>query len=69
MSLFKDFSTFREQKISFRADCFNVLNHPTFANPSTTNLSPTAGLITGDLTLQANTPDARIIQLSAKYVF
>jgi hypothetical protein len=25
--------------------------------------------ITGDLNLQANTPDARIIQLSAKYIF
>jgi hypothetical protein len=68
-SVFKNFTTFREQYISFRADCFNVFNHPTFANPSTTNLSNTAGLITGDLTLQANTPDARIFQLSAKYVF
>lgn len=69
LSLFKDFTTFREQKISFRADSFNVLNHPTFSNPSTANLSPTAGLITTNLTLQANTPDARIFQLSAKYIF
>jgi hypothetical protein len=69
MSLFKDFKTFREQKISFRADCFNLLNHPTFANPSNTSLSNTAGTISGDLTLQANTPDARILQLSAKYIF
>jgi hypothetical protein len=68
-SVFKNFTTFREQYISFRADCFNVMNHPTFANPSTTNLSNTGGLITSDLTLQANTPDARIFQLSAKYVF
>jgi hypothetical protein len=69
MSLFKDFSTFREQKISFRADCFNLLNHPTFANPSNTSLTNAAGTISGDLTLQALTPDARILQLSAKYIF
>jgi hypothetical protein len=68
-SLFKNFKAFREQSISFRADCFNVLNHPTWANPSTANLSNTAGTISSDLTLQANTPDARIIQLSAKYIF
>ena len=69
MSMSKNFATFRTQYISFRADCFNILNHPTFANPATTNLSNTAGTITSDLTLQANTPDARIFQLSAKYIF
>lgn len=69
LSLFKNFTTIREQYISFRADCFNVLNHPTFANPSTTNLTNAAGTISSDLNLQANTPDARILQLSAKYIF
>ena len=69
MSLFKNFTIYHEQYISFRADCFNILNHPTFANPSTTNLTNSAGVITSNLSLQANTPDARIIQLSAKYVF
>ena len=34
MSLFKNFTTFREQFLQFRADAFNLLNHPTWANPS-----------------------------------
>ncbi|MGB7266980.1 MAG: hypothetical protein WBC92_15805, partial [Terracidiphilus sp.] len=69
MGLSKQFTTFHEQSLQFRADAFNLFNHPTWANPSNTGLSATAGLITSPLGLQANVPDARFFQLSAKYVF
>jgi hypothetical protein len=69
MGLGKQFSTWHEQYVQFRADAFNLFNHPTWANPSNTGLSATAGLITAPLTLQSNVPDARFFQLSAKYVF
>ncbi len=69
MSLFKNFRTWREQYLQFRADGFNVLNHPTLGNPSTTNNSANAGNITGPKTFQNNTPDARFFQLSLKYAF
>ena len=69
MSLFKNFTTFREEYLQFRVDGFNLLNHPTWGNPSTSNTSATGGLITGTKSFQSNTPDARFLQLSAKYVF
>ena len=69
MGLGKEFITFREQYLQIRADVFNLFNHPTWANPSNTGLSATAGLITSPLGLQSNVPDARFFQLSAKYVF
>jgi hypothetical protein len=69
MSVFKNFTTWREQYLQFRADGFNVLNHPTFANPSTNNLNANGGAITSPKTFQNNTPDARFFQLSLKYAF
>jgi hypothetical protein len=69
MSLFKNFATFREQYFSFRVDAFNLLNHPTLGNPSTSDDSSNGGQITGTKFFQNNTPDARFLQISAKYVF
>jgi hypothetical protein len=70
-SLFKNFPTFREQYLQFRADAFNVFNHPTLNNPSSDNANNGSGggQITGPKNLQANAPDARFLQLSLKYVF
>jgi hypothetical protein len=66
----KQFTTFREQYLQFRAEAFNLFNHPSLANPSNTGLATTtAGQITGPVSLQSNVPDARFFQLSAKYVF
>jgi hypothetical protein len=69
MSLFKSFPVWREQYLQFRADAFNVLNHPTLANPSNTSNNPNGGQITGPKFFQNNTPDARFFQLSLKYAF
>jgi hypothetical protein len=69
MSLLKNFPIWREQYLQFRADAFNVLNHPTLGNPSNTNTNPGAGNITGPKFFQNNTPDARFFQLSLKYAF
>ncbi len=69
MSIFKNFTTWREQYLQFRADGFNVLNHPTLANPTNTTANTQAGLITKPQTFQSNTPDARFFQLSLKYAF
>ncbi len=69
MSLFKNFTVWREQYLQFRADVFNLFNHPSWANPSVTTNASNGGAITAPKVFQANTPDARFFQLSAKYVF
>ncbi len=69
MSLFKNFTAWREQYLQFRVDIFNVFNHPSWANPSTTNINSNGGTITGPVSFQSNTPDARFFQLALKYVF
>ncbi len=70
-SLFKDFKTFREQYLEFRADAFNILNHPSFGNPgnTSTNLGTNSVSLTGPNFNANNTIDARFFQLSGKYVF
>jgi Carboxypeptidase regulatory-like domain/TonB-dependent Receptor Plug Domain len=70
-SLFKDFKTIREQYIEFRADAFNLLNHPSFGNPgnTSTNLGTNSVSLTGPFNNPNNTIDARFFQLSGKYVF
>jgi hypothetical protein len=68
MGLSKDFTTWHEQYLRFRADAFNLFNHPTLGDPNGTP-GGSAGQITGPRGLQSNVPDARFFQLSAKYVF
>jgi Carboxypeptidase regulatory-like domain/TonB-dependent Receptor Plug Domain len=68
MSLFKNFQTWREQSLQFRADAFNVLNHPTLGTPNT-SMNANGGLISGPKFFQNNTPDARFFQLALKYLF
>lgn len=68
MSLFKSFPIWREQYLQFRADGFNVLNHPTLGSPNG-SLNNNGGQITGPQFFQNNTPDSRFFQLSLKYAF
>jgi hypothetical protein len=68
MSLFKSFSTWREQSLQFRVDAFNVLNHPTLGTPNG-SMNANGGLISGPKFFQNNTPDARFFQLALKYLF
>jgi hypothetical protein len=69
MSISKDFKTFREEKVQFRTDMFNILNTPSYGDPSVTNLNSNGGQITGPQFFQSNTPDARFFQISLKYMF
>jgi len=68
MSLFKTFPVWREENLQFRADAFNVLNHPTLGTPNG-SMNANGGLISGPKFFQNNTPDARFFQLALKYVF
>ncbi|MGC2164025.1 MAG: TonB-dependent receptor, partial [Silvibacterium sp.] len=70
MSLFKGFAVGRREGevLTFRADSFNVLNHPSFADPST-GVWNGAGEITSTRTIEQYTTNARSFQLSMKYTF
>ena len=68
-SIFKNFSVYRENKLEFRADIFNLFNSPALGNPSNTGIGTQGGEITGTRSLQNHAPDSRFIQLSAKYSF
>jgi hypothetical protein len=69
VALFKNFTTIKEHYLQFRTDAFNVFNHPTWGNPSSTDINTSGGAITGTKSFQSNTPDSRFLQLSLKYVF
>jgi hypothetical protein len=72
MSLFKNFTTYHEEFLQFRADAFNLLNHPTLNNPNNngnSSNSSSGGQIYGPNFFQNDTPDARFFQLSMKYSF
>jgi hypothetical protein len=71
-SMFKDFKTWHEQYLEFRADAFNLLNHPSLGNPSngvSTDQGTSVVQITTTGSEQSLTIDARFFQLSGKYVF
>jgi hypothetical protein len=67
-SLFKDFTTWREEYLEFRADIFNLLNTPAYGTPNG-SINSNGGLISSPRTFQNFTPDARFFQLSLKYAF
>jgi hypothetical protein len=62
-TLMKLFPVTETKQFQFRAEIFNILNHPTFSVPSTAINSSSGGQVTS--TLNA----ARIIQLALKFSF
>ena len=62
VSLFKYFNIDETRRVQFRAECFNLLNHPNFGLPVNDLESPAFGQI-----LQAGSP--RLLQLAVKVVF
>lgn len=62
LSLFKYFELSERMRLQFRAEAFNLLNHPNFALPETDINSPAFGQI-----LQAAPP--RLVQLALKFLF
>jgi len=61
-SMFKNFRVTESKNIQFRAEFFNVLNHPNFRLPDSDISSPTFN------TIQAALPP-RVIQLALKFLF
>jgi hypothetical protein len=63
-SVFRTFPIYREMNLTFRAEAFNIANHPTMATPGSTITSPaTFGVVTGVIGNQ------RIMQFAAKINF
>jgi hypothetical protein len=62
LSLFKNFAIGESKRIQFRAESFNVLNHPNFQLPQNDIASPEFGQI-----LEAAPP--RLFQLALKLIF
>lgn len=59
-----------ERYADFRADAFNILNHPTWGNPGNTSSNPSgSAMITGTASEQNNNTDACYFRLSGKFVF
>ena len=61
-SLFKNFKIGETRRAQFRAECFNLLNHPNFGLPENDLESPAFGQI-----LQAAPP--RLLQVAIKLMF
>ena len=67
-SLFKQFQTSERTRVEFRAEFFNLTNHPNFALPAYTNYSNTSTF--GEITSTEDSPnDPRQIQFALKFYF
>jgi hypothetical protein len=76
VSLSKFFTVYREGKLQFRADAFNLLNHPNLGQPSlqiatsgTTVTSGTFGQISSTRFPTGDSGSSRQLQLSLKLLF
>jgi hypothetical protein len=65
-TLGKTFSLGERQNLRFRAEFFNLFNHPSFAIPSATSVSAASG---GSAPITSTVGTPRLIQFSLKYSF
>lgn len=69
-TLGKTFRLGERQNLRFRADFFNLFNHPSFAIPAATSVSPiVAGVGGGSAPITSTVGTPRLIQFSLKYGF
>ncbi|HEX4169192.1 MAG TPA: carboxypeptidase regulatory-like domain-containing protein [Bryobacteraceae bacterium] len=69
-SLFKDFSLTERQKVQFRAEFFNIFNHPQFTNPNAAlNNLPFFGQTTSTVSTVEGFHTSRQIQFALRYSF
>jgi hypothetical protein len=69
-SLFKDFSLTERQKVQFRAEFFNIFNHPQFSNPNAAlNNVPFFGQTTSTVSTIEGFHTNRQIQFALRYSF
>src|SRR5262249_8968219 len=54
---------FEDGSLQFRAEFFNALNHPQFANPDSNFTSPTFGVIS------STSVNSRVVQLAVRFMF
>ena len=63
LGLIKNTRVTERTSVQFRAEFFNVFNHPQFSNPANNAALPTLGQIT------SASVNPRLVQLALKYVF
>jgi hypothetical protein len=69
-SLFKDFALTERQKVQFRAEFFNIFNHPQFSNPNAAlNNLPFFGQTTSTVSTIEGFHTNRQIQFALRYSF
>jgi hypothetical protein len=69
-TLGKTFKFGERQSLRFRTDFFNLFNHPSFAIPASTSVSPiVAGVGGGSAPITSTVGTPRLIQFSLKYSF
>ena len=71
LTMGKTFALTEQQNLRFRADFFNLFNHPSFANPSVFNGGGAVGSSegTGEAPITSVIGTPRLIQFSLKYSF
>jgi hypothetical protein len=67
----KDTNIFKDWTLQFRAECFNVANHPSLGTPDTTlqDGSVASGGTFGQITLNSQNYAPREIQFALKLLF
>jgi len=68
LSLFKAFALRESMRFEFRAEAFNALNHPNFANPNSAYSASTGGVF-GRVTATLPNTTPRDMQLALKFYF